>query len=161
VHAHYNLGLWSLIQSIMSPTTDSVRFHAANAIESNKAALRLDPDHDAARWNLALAQRVLENSALEQGIMDPYDIPGPENIGERMETPDPMELANREGLENVPVTAESETLAGEDLAPLSPLEADQILGRGHLDPSRLIMRMFRRESRSQRQRGYYGEGPLW
>ena len=145
----------------MSPTTDSVRFHAANAIESNKAALRLDPDHDAARWNLALAQRVLENSALEQGIMDPYDIPGPENIGERMETPDPMELANREGLENVLVTAESETLAGEDLAPLSPLEADRILGSGHLDPSRLITRMFRRESRSQRQRGYYGDGPLW
>lgn len=161
VRARYNLGLWSLIQSIMSPTTDSVRFHAANAIEANKAALRIDPTHEGAKWNLALAQRVLETSTPEQGIMDPYDIPGPENIGERMETADPLELANREGLDDVAVTAESEALAGEDLAPLSPAEADQILGRSHLDPSTLIMKMLRRESRSQRQRGYYGDGPLW
>ena len=93
--------------------------------------------------------------------MEPGDVTGPDNIGERIETPNPLELANREGLDEVAVVAETETLAGEDMEPLSPLQADEILGTGHLDPSTLITRMFRRESRSQRQRGWYGDGSPW
>ena len=161
VHVHYNLGLWSLIQSIMAPTTDSVLFHAASAVEANKEALRLDPSHEDAKWNLALAQRILATSAPEQALMDPGDITGPDNIGERIESPNPMELANREGLVNVAVIGEAETLAGEDLAPLSPIEANQILGNGHLDPSRMITKMLVRESRTRRARAIFFDGPPW
>ncbi|MGE0160488.1 MAG: hypothetical protein AB7T31_13845 [Gemmatimonadales bacterium] len=161
VRAHYNMGLWSLIQSIMAPTTDSVLFHAGQAVEANKAALRLDPRHEGARWNLALARRILVRSAPEQGLMDPGDITGPDNIGERIETPNPMELANREGLDEVAVMAETESLAGEDLQPLTPVEANQILGRGHLDPSRMISKMLVRESRTRRARAIFFEGPPW
>jgi hypothetical protein len=93
--------------------------------------------------------------------MDPGDITGPDNIGERIETPNPMELANREGLNNVSVIGETETLAGEDLEPLSPLEANQILGSGHLDPSRMVLKMLVRESRQRRARAVFFDGPPW
>ena len=157
--ASYNLALWSLIQSLVSPETDSVLFHAANAVELNKAALRIDPEHENAKWNLALAQRVLETSALEQGLMDPGTITGPENIGDPMDSPTPMQLADREGLENILVLGEAETLAGDDLEPLSQLQANEILGTGHLDPSRIMAKMLNRVGRAWRQRGYVVEGP--
>jgi hypothetical protein len=161
VRAYYNMALWSLIQALVAPETDSVLVHAANAVAANKAALRLDPEHENARWNLAIAQRVLETAAPEPGLMDPGNISGPENIGDPVVTPAPMQLADREGLENVTVLGESETPAGDDLEPLSPAEADQILGTSHLDPSRMITKMLVRESRTRRARAIFFDGQPW
>lgn len=161
VHALYNMGLWSLIQSIMAPSTDSVLFHAANAVEANKSALRLDPEHLDARWNLALAQRILESSAPEQGLMDPGDIDGPDNIGERMESDSPLDLANREGLEEAFTTGEQEAPAGDDMEPLSVLEANEILGTSHLDPSTIMTKLLNRQGRARRRQGIYVEGSPW
>lgn len=161
VRAHYNLGLWSLIAAIMAPETDSVLFHAANAVESNKSALRLDPDHVDAGWNLWLAQRILVSAAPEQGLMDPGDITGPENIGERIETTNPLDLANREGLEEAFANGEQEAPAGDDLEPLSVLEANQILGTSHLDPSTIMTKLLNREGRARRRQAIYVEGPPW
>jgi tetratricopeptide (TPR) repeat protein len=161
VHALYNLGLWTLIQSIMASTTDSVLFHAANAVEMNKSALRLDPGHLDARWNLALAQQILVNSTPEQGLMDPGDIAGPDNIGERMETDSSLDLANREGLEEASPTGEAEALAGEDVEALSVLEASEILGTSHLDPSTLMTKLLNREGRARRRQGIFVNGPMW
>jgi tetratricopeptide (TPR) repeat protein len=157
--ASYNLGLWNLIQALVVPETDSILYYAANAIEANKAALRIDPEHENAKWNLALARRVLETSGLEQALMDPGDISGPDNIGEQTVSSAPMQLANREGLVNIMVVGEAETLAGDDLEPLSQLQANEILGSGHLDPSRITAKMLNRVGRSWRQRGYLVEGP--
>ena len=56
VGAHYNLGLWRLIQALLSRSSDSIVYHASQAVEENKAALRLDPSHPDAGWNLAFAQ---------------------------------------------------------------------------------------------------------
>lgn len=161
VRAHYNMGLWSLIQAIVTPSTDSVLFHAANAVESNKSALRLDPHHLDARWNLALAQRILVSAAPEQGLMDPGDIAGPDNIGERMESDSPLDLANREGLEEALASGEEETLAGDDLDALSVGEASEILGTSHLDPSTIMTKLLNREGRARRRQGIYVEGPPW
>ncbi len=161
VHALYNLGLWSLIQAIMSSTTDSVLFHAANAVETNKSALRLEPEHLDARWNLALAQLILETSTPEQGLMDPGDIDGPDNIGERMESPSPLDLANREGLEEAFATGEQEAPAGDDLAALSVVEANEILGTSHLDPTTIMTKLLNREGRARRRQAIYVEGPPW
>jgi len=162
VHAFYNMALWSLIEALVTQAgTDSILYHAANAVEANKAALRLDPQHENARWNLALAQRVLETAAPEQGLMDPGSISGPDNIGDPVVTPAPMELADREGLEDVPVVGEAETLAGDDLLPLSPAEANQILGTSHLDPSRIMSKMLVRESRQRRARAIFFDGQPW
>ena len=41
--AHYNLGLWRLIQALLSRSNDSILFHATQAVQENKDALRLDP----------------------------------------------------------------------------------------------------------------------
>jgi hypothetical protein len=162
VHAFYNMALWSLVQALVTQAgTDSILHHAANAVEANKAALRLDPDHENARWNLAIAQRVLETAAPEPGMMDPGTISGPDIIGEPMVTPTPLQLAEREGLEDVPVVGEAETLAGDDLLPLSPAEADQILGTSHLDPSRIMSKMLVRESRQRRARAVFFDGQPW
>jgi hypothetical protein len=162
VHAFYNMALWSLVEALVTQAgTDSILYHAANAVEANKAALRIDPEHENARWNLALAQRVLETAAPEQGLMDPGSISGPDNIGDPVVTPAPMELADREGLEDVPVVGESETLAGDDLQPLSPAEAVQILGTSHLDPSRIMSKMLVRESRQRRARAVFFDGQPW
>ena len=159
--AFYNMALWSLVQALVTQETDSVLLHAANAVEANKAALRVDPEHENARWNLAIAQRVLETAAPEPGMMDPGTISGPDMIGEPIVSPAPMQLADREGLENVTVLGESETLAGDDLSPLSPAEAIQILGRGHLDPSRVMSKMLVRESRQRRARAIFFDGEPW
>jgi len=159
--AFYNMGLWSLIQALVAAETDSVLYHAANAVEANKAALRLEPERENARWNLAMARRVLETAAPEPGLMDPGSISGPDNIGDPVVTPAPMQLADREGLEDVPVVGESETPAGDDLAPLSPAEANQILGTSHLDPSRIMAKMLVRESRTRRARAIFFQGQPW
>jgi hypothetical protein len=161
-HAFYNMALWSLVQALVTQAgTDSILYHAASAVEANKAALRLDPEHENARWNLALARRVLETAAPEAGLMDPGSIGGPDNIGDPVVTPAPMQPAERESLEDVLAVGEAETPAGDDLRPLSPAEADGILGTSHLDPSRIVSKMLVRESRQRRARAVFFDGQPW
>jgi len=159
--AFYNLALWSLIRAVLAESTDSVLFHAANAVEANKAALRLAPDHEDAKWNLAIAQRVLETSTPEQGLMDPGDISGPDNIGERMETTTPTDLTDRWGEDDVLVVAEAESMAGDSLLALSPAEAGGLLGTTHLDPTKIMYNMLEREGRSRRRRAVFFDGSPW
>ncbi|MEQ1855388.1 MAG: hypothetical protein ABL963_02905 [Longimicrobiales bacterium] len=161
VRAYYNLALAILIQALVAAETDSVLYYAANAVAANKAALRLAPEHENARWNLAIAQRVLETAAPQQGLMDPGNIEGPDNIGDPLVSQTPIQLADREGLDDVPGTGESETPAGDALAPLSPAEANQILGTSHLDPSRIMAKMLVRESRQRRARAIFFQGEPW
>ena len=161
VRVRYNMGLVSLIAAYLATSNDSTIFHAANAVEANKSALRLDPEHLDARWNLALAQRILADAAPEPGLMDPGDITGPEIMGDRMESPNAPDLANREGLEETFATGEEETLAGDSLAPLSVLEASEILGTGHLNPSTILTKLLLREGRSLRRQGIYVQGTPW
>jgi tetratricopeptide (TPR) repeat protein len=161
VRVRYNMGLSSLIAAFLSPSNDSTIFHAASAIEANKRALRLDPNHMNARWNLALAQIILADAAPEPGVMDPGDITGPEILGDRMESSNAPDLANREGIDETFATGEEEALAGDDLAPLSVLEASEILGTSHLDPSTILTKLLLREGRNQRRRGIYVQGNPW
>jgi tetratricopeptide (TPR) repeat protein len=161
VRALYNMGLWSLIRATFAPSADSALIHAANAVESNKRALRLSPEHENAKWNLALAQRILLTAAPELGMDDPGNINGPDNIGEALVSPNPQDLAEREGLEDANAAAEEEALAGEDLEPLSPLEAEQIVGTGHRNPSTMIDKLLYREGRARRRSGIYVQGPPW
>ncbi len=56
----YNLGYHFLTVVRGSLNPDSAREALTGAVESNRAALRLDPTDESARWNLALAQRRLD-----------------------------------------------------------------------------------------------------
>jgi tetratricopeptide (TPR) repeat protein len=160
-NAYYNLGLWSLIQALFAPSNDSVMIHATNAIEENKAALRLDPDQPDAVWNLALAQQVFE-AASPETVLGNIETPtqGPQ-LGEVqiVEGPPPPGLDESPG--DSPSEAEEEALADEDEEPLSLEEAGEILGTGHLTPSTMLGKLLLRESRSRRRRGFGVTGPPW
>lgn len=161
VSAQYNLGLWSLIQALFSPTSDSILFHAANAVEANKAALRLDPEHADAGWNLALAQQVFVNASPDrsQGNLD--DPNGAPDLGEIQIIEGPSPFGQDEGFGDTPSDAEEEALAEEDLEPLSLAQAGEILGTGHLDPSTMTGKLLLREGRARFRRGIYVQGPPW
>ena len=61
---YYNLGYRFLIGVEEWFRPDSAMSLLAAAIRSNRAALRLDPAYEDARWNLALAQRMLDEGYL-------------------------------------------------------------------------------------------------
>ena len=159
--AHYNLGLWSLIQALFAQATDSVLFHAANAIEANKAALRLDPDHADAGWNLILAQGIFQNASPD---IDPGNIDDPNGapaLGEMQIIEGPAPFGQDLGFGDGASEGEEEALADEDLTPLSLSEATEILGTGHLDPTTITGKLLLREGRARRRRGRFIQGPAW
>lgn len=159
--ALYNMGLWSLIQALISANTDSILHYAAQAIEENKAVLRLDPDHPDGVWNLALAQRVLVAASprTNPGSMDTPN--GAPDLGEVELVEGPQPFGEDESVGDTPSEGEEEALSGEDLEPLSLEEASEILGTGHLDPSTILGKLLLREGRSRRRQGTYVNGPPW
>lgn len=161
VRASYNMGLSSLIQALLSVTTDSILYHSTNAIEENKEVLRLDPGHPDAPWNLALAQVLFVNASPEMdlgNIDQPNDAPP---LGEIQIIEGPSPFGQDEGFGDTPSEAEEETLADSDLAPLSLAQASEILGTGHLEPSTMLGKLMLREARERRRRGSFVGGLPW
>jgi tetratricopeptide (TPR) repeat protein len=62
--AYYNLGYVRLTQVGPALDPDTASILLDEAVEYGRAALRLDPRHASARWNLALAQRMLDSLSL-------------------------------------------------------------------------------------------------
>jgi hypothetical protein len=161
VSAQYNFGLWSLIQALVSQNTDSIVFHATNAVEANKKALRLNPDHPDAPWNLALARRVIVAAAPETNEANMDSPNGAPDLGEVLIVEGPSPFGTDEGYGDTPSEGEDESVAGDDLEPLSLEEAEGILGVGHLHPETMTGKLLRRESRSRRGRAGLVGGPPW
>lgn len=161
IHAFYNLGLVSLIGAFLAQSDDSVLIHARSAVEANKAALRLDPDHIDAGWNLVLAQRILDADFTD---FDPGNQASPDEAPDLAEVQiieGPAPVGQEEGYGESPSEGEEETLAAEDLPPLSLTEASDILGTGHLDPSTMTGKLLLREGRELRRRGRFNQGTPW
>ena len=159
--AHYNMGLWRLIQALLAGSNDSVLYHATLALEENKATLRVDPDHPDAPWNLAFA-RILITEASPDFSFGNMDQPnGAPDLGEIQIIEGPSPFGQDEGFGEQPSEAEGEALAQDDLAPLTLAEASEILGTGHLDPSTMTGKLLLREGREQRRRQNYPVGPPW
>ncbi|MGB1839820.1 MAG: hypothetical protein ACPHWZ_01815, partial [Longimicrobiales bacterium] len=59
--AHYNTGVLRLDRALYADVADSVRIHAAASVAANRLALRMRPDDDDAKWNLAMALRLLDS----------------------------------------------------------------------------------------------------
>jgi hypothetical protein len=161
VRAYYNMGLSSLIQALFAESNDSILVNAARAVEANKDVLRLDPDHVDARWNLALAQRILVNATPEEGPGNIDSPSGGPEIGELQLVNEPPPQQEEEDVGDTPSEGEEESLADEDLEPISLVEAGEILGIGHRDPSTIVGKLLLREGRSRRQRGMSVTGPPW
>ncbi len=161
VGAHYNLGLWRLIQALLSQSSDSIVYHATQAVEENKAALRLDPSHPDAGWNLAFA-RILIVEASPDFDLGNIDQPnGAPDLGEIQIIEGPSPFGQDEGFGDQPSEAEDESIAQEDLLPLTLAEASDILGTGHRNPSTMTGKLLLREGRRRGGRRRVVTGPPW
>ena len=149
--AHYNSGLLSLTRAIEEG--DSVRAHAAAAVDANRAALRLRPDHRNTKWNLAMAQRLLDSidaadrrSGREtaEGAVEVDEVVRSENVAD-VEAEDELP-------QDAPQEGEEEALADdEDELALTAAEAAEILGQTHLDGTLMVQKLIALESR-----GFWG-----
>jgi len=150
VRSHYNYGLSRLTRALGAAEGDSARAHAHASVTANRSALRLRPGDASARWNLAMGLRLLDSidaaerrsgREMAEGNLDADVVVRSQNV------PDPAE---DEFAEQPPMEGEDETLAevGEE-SPLSPEEAEQILGLTHLDATQILSKLLAMEGRSR------------
>lgn len=152
--ANYNIGVVRLGDALEAGEPDSVRADAAAAVEANRAALRLRPGDPDAKWNLAMAVRLLDSidsfqrrsgRELDEGAVEADVVTRSVNV------PDPAE---DEFAEDPPAEGEDETVAvAGDESPLSPEEAEEILGTSHLDATTILEKLLANEGR---RRGLFG-----
>ncbi len=161
VGAHYNLGLWRLIEALFAQSSDSIIYQATQALEENKAALRLDPGHPDAVWNLAFARILIVEASPDFDVGNIDEPNGAPDLGEVQIIEGPAPFGQDEAFGDRPSEAEEEALAQEDLAPLTLDEASQILGTGHRDPSTMTGKLLLREGRALLRRRFRVEGPPW
>lgn len=148
--AHYNTGVLRLDRALYAEVADSVRIHAAASVEANRLALRLRPDDDDAKWNLAMALRLLDSvSAVERrsGREITEGAVEADVVTRSVNVPDAEE---DERAEDPPAQGESETtVVLGDETPLTAAQAAEILGRSHLDPTLMLTKILALESRSR------------
>jgi hypothetical protein len=156
--AFYNLGLWSLSRAIVTDG-DSARAHAAASAAASRSALRIRADDPDAKWNLAMAQRLLDSidAAERRAGMEASD--GAQTT-DAVVTSENMDSAQEEEVSgDIPTEGEDEALAdaGEE-TPLSLAEAIEILGVTHRDATLIVEKMLGLESRARwgRQLGRVG-----
>ena len=131
---YYNLGLGFLTQFDETAPPDSWVPLLAAAVGSNRAALRLDPDDEDARWNLALAQLVLDDlTDVEDSDETQDEGERPEDEGEGLVIAQPGEDERQP-----PPEAGREALAGEDPGPLTDEEALSLVEAVSDDPEQLL-----------------------
>jgi hypothetical protein len=159
--AHYNLGVWRIIQALLSHSNDSIIFHATRAAEENKAALRLDPRHPDAGWNLSFARILIVEASPDFDVGNIDQPNGAPDLGEIQMIEGPSPFGQDEGFGDQASEAEEEALVREELLPLTLAEATNILGTGHLNPSTMTGKLLLREGRSRRRRRIDIAGPPW
>lgn len=162
VRSLYNLALWHLLRATQSESPDSVRTFALSSVDASKAALRLSPGTTDARWNLAMAQRMLDSIAAEDGGAGSESVQGTAEPEELMRAAEDRELQTESPVGDGPQDGEDETPALSDGGdPLTVLEANDILGSGHLDASTMIRKLLAYEGRAQRRTRFGRTTPRW
>jgi hypothetical protein len=162
VRSHYNLGLWNLLRAREAEAADSARVYALASIAEGKSALRLSPGRADARWNLAMAQRMLDSIQSDDGRAGTESVDGSAESDELVRTDEMRELQDESPVGEGPQEGEEETLArSEELLPLTITEADDILGSGHLDASTMIRKLLAFEGRTQRRTRFGRTTPRW
>ena len=148
--AQYNTGLLQLDRALNADTPDSVRMHASASVGANRSALRLQPDDENAKWNLAMALRLLDSIDSQQRRSGREQMEGAmeaDVVTRSVNVPDPAE---DERAEDPPAEGENETVVvmGNE-GPLTPEEAAEILGRSHLDATQILGKILALEGRSR------------
>ncbi len=158
--AFYNLGVWSLMRALVVASSDSARAHAAASVEANRNALRLGPERADAKWNLAMAQRMVDsldagarrrNGEVSEAPVDSDALVRSENMSDGEED---------EPRDDVPIEGEGETLAElEEDVPFSLAEAAEILGTP--DAAQIVRKLLGLESRGRWGRQFGRAGRHW
>ncbi len=149
----YNLG-YRFLTAVQGPLEPQVAAGTlAGAVENNRAALRLDPSDESARWNLALAQRRLdallppsEQAERESGGEGTDEVAIDDQALARSETadavsglePEDPRPANNTGERQGSREGAREAWASQDPGPLTRAAAIGLLDRVADEPESLI-----------------------
>jgi hypothetical protein len=159
--ALYNLGRWHLLRARDARASDSVRTQADLAIGANKQVLRLEPGHGDARWNLAIAQRMLDSVNAEAGSAGSETVDGASDSDERALSEDLREFESDSEVTDAPREGSDEALAqGQEVAPLSAVEAAGILVTDS-DRTVIVRKLLRYEGRVSRRVRAGRTTPRW
>jgi hypothetical protein len=162
VRGFYNLGLWNLVQAMDATSADSARAFTLASVDASKGALRLEPGRADARWNLAMAQRMLDSIESSDGRAGTESVDGSAEADDLVRTDETRDLQDESPTGEGPQEGEDEALAESDeVLPLTILEADDILGTGHLDASPMIRKLLAFEGRAQRRTRLGRTTPRW
>jgi len=151
--ALYNTGLFSLREALDDAAGDSLRARAEAAVDANRQALVLRPDHQDTKWNLAMAQRLLDSLDMVDGKAGREAAESSLEADEVEQSENVLELDEEQELpEDAPMEGEDETRADlrED-GGMSQAEAAEILSSSHLDPTLIVRKLLALESR-----GFWG-----
>ena len=158
----YNLGLWNLVHALEAESADTARVYTLASVDASKGALRLSPGRDDARWNLAMAQRLLDSIESSDGRAGTESVDGRAEADELVRTDQTQDLQDESPIGDGPQDGEEETLAeADDVDRLTILEADDILGSGHLDSSIMMRKLIAFEGRAQRRTRIGRTTPRW
>jgi len=161
VRALYNLGLWHLRRARDVVSTDSVRSYAMASADANKAALRVEPGRHDARWNLALAQRMLDSINADDGRAGTESVDGTNDTDEQVLSEELREFEDPSDVSDAPRQGSDEALAqSEETAGLTPLEVDAILVT---DPDRsvIVRKLLTYQGRMRPRPFGRPSGPRW
>lgn len=162
VRSLYNLGLLNLERATSTESMDSARVFALASVEAGKGALRLSPGRADARWNLAIAQRMLDSIESSDGRAGTESVEGAGDPEELVRTDEDRDLQDESPVGEGPQEGEDEALADDgEVQALTILEADDILGSGHLDASTMIRKLLAYEGRAQRRTRLGRSTPRW
>jgi hypothetical protein len=159
--ALYNIGVSRLLRAVAAEGGDSMRVHAAVSVEANRSTLRLNPEQPAAKWNLAMAQRMLDSldAANRRQGMSSADELGPSD--DRLRADNTIEVEEEStSIGAPPLDGEEEALAQLlDAGPLSIADAIEILEATGLDGSVILGKLLALESRARWGRQLGKPGP--
>lgn len=160
--SQYNLGLWNLQRATETPSTDSVRLYASASIAASKEALRLGPGNADARWNLAIANRLLDSVGISEPRAGAESVDGSADADQLAALDDASSSQDETSPGDAPQEGQDEAPASPDeVEPLTTLEADDVLGQGHLDASSMIRKLLAYEGREQRLARIGRTPPRW
>jgi len=158
--ALYNLGAWALARALDAAAADSVREHALRAVEANREALRLEPGWPEARWNLDLAQHVLDSMDAAEGRAGPESSDGSAESDRLALDDDLRELEEASDPSNAPRRGSDEAPAAGDADALALAEADEVLTSRRTEVSVLLGKLLTFEGRFRPSRPA-GATPRW
>ena len=149
-----------LLRAVSAENVDSMIIHARASVQANRNTLRLSPDQANAKWNLSMAQRLLDSIDAANRRAGRVTAEGPANQDELVPAENMLEGEEEDPRQGfAPLEGDDESLAElSEEEPLSFAEAAEILGVTRLDGAAIMRKLLALESRARwgRQLGRVG-----